>query len=203
MTLNYLCRRLHLYFALICLPWIFMYGISAIPMTRPEISDGLYNHNPSLWVKRYEKPYQRAVPKNLSRSDLQVFGARVLEDLGIEPDSRSGAYRLRQERITVYVFDFWSYTRITYETDNQLILVEDKNFRWMHLLTGLHQRGGFAQGSFLNDLWSVGVDLVALGFVLWVASGIYMWWHVPRARKWGLIALASGCVLFVVFLIAL
>jgi hypothetical protein len=203
MTLNHFCRRLHLYFALACLPWILMYGISAIPMAHPDIKDGLYDNNPNLWVKRFERPYHKVVPENLSRSDLQVFGAEVLEDLGIVPQSRSGAYRLRQERITVYAFDFWNYTRIIYETDNQLLRVEDKNFRWMHLLSGLHQRGGFAQGSFLNSAWAVVVDFVALGFILWVASGLYMWWHLKQTRKWGFVALGSGCVLFVLFLFVL
>lgn len=48
MTVNHLLRRLHLYLALVLLPWILMYGISAIPMTRPELSEGLYNDNAKM-----------------------------------------------------------------------------------------------------------------------------------------------------------
>jgi hypothetical protein len=200
MTVNHLFRRLHLYLALTLLPWVLMYGISAIPMTRPELSEGLYNHNPTLWATRLEKPYDRVVPSNMSRSDLQAFGQLILEDVGIERTSRSGAYQLRKDRITAYTLDFWTYTRVIYETDNQMIRVEDKHFRWSHLLKGLHERGGFGHGGFLNDLWAVVVDCVALGFVLWSVSGLYMWWQLKRIRKWGGLALGSGVVCFVGFL---
>ena len=172
-------------------------------MAHPDLKDGLYNSNPELWVIRYERPYKKRVPDDLSRPDMQVLGKQILKELDIEAPSRSGAYRLRKNRLTAYAFDFWTYTRVTYEIDNQVIRVEDKNFRWMHLLSGLHQRGGFGHGSFMNDLWGVVVDVVAVGFVLWVVSGLYMWWHLKQTRKWGLFALGCGCAVFGVFLILL
>lgn len=203
MTVNHLFRRVHLYLALVLLPWILMYGISAIPMTRPELSEGLYDHNPSLWAVRFEKPYDRVVPENMSRPELQAFGRAILADLEIEASSRSGAYQLRQNRITAYVLDFWTYTRVIYETDNKRVRVEDKHFRWSHWLKGMHERGGFGHGSFLNDLWAVVVDVVALGFVLWVVSGVYMWWQLKQTRKWGAVALGCGVVSFGLFLFVL
>jgi hypothetical protein len=71
------------------------------------------------------------------------------------------------------------------------------------LLSGLHQRGGFGHGSFMNDLWGVVVDIVSVGFILWVVSGLYMWWHLKQARKWGFVALGSGCAVFALFLFLL
>ena len=198
--MNHLFRRLHLYLALALLPWVLMYGISAIPMTRPELSEGLYDNNTTLWAVRFEKPYDRAVPTNMSRSELQVFGQHILDDVGIERTSRWGAYQLRNNRITAYTLDFWTYTRVIYETDNQRIRVEDKHFRWSHLLKGMHERGGFGHGIFLNNMWAVVVDFVALGFVLWSVSGLYMWWQLKRYRKWGFVALGSGFVTFAGFL---
>lgn len=203
MKFNQLIRRLHLYLALALLPWVFIYGISAIPMTRPYLSDNLYNNDQSLWILRSEQPYNREVPDGLSRSEMQVLGAKILEDLGIEVRSRSGAYSLRKHYLTTYVLDFWAYARITYDIEKQHIKIEDKRFRWNHLLTGLHQRGGFGHGSVLNDFWAIVVDLVAIGFVLWVASGLYMWWHLKQTRRWGLAALLSGLLSFTAFIIAL
>ena len=203
MKFNILNRRLHLYFALTLLPWVLIYGISAIPFTRPHLADSLYNNDPSLWVLRLEHPYNRDVPEGLSRGELGVVGAEILVDLGIEVRSTFGVYTLRKQRITTYVRDFWNYTRITYDMDKQHIKIEDKRFRWNQFLSGLHQRGGFAQESVLNDLWAVVVDLVAIGFVLWVASGLYMWWHLKQTRRWGLVALLGGLLSFTIFIFAL
>ncbi len=198
--MNHLIRRLHLYLALALLPWFLMYGISAIPMTGPELSENMYNDNTTLWAVRFEKPYHRVVPPNMSRPELQAFGKQILNDVGIAPLSRSGAYQLRKNRITAYTLNFWSYTRVIYETDRQFMRVEDKHFRWSHFLKGLHERGGFGHGIFLNNIWAVVVDIVALGFVLWSVSGIYMWWQLKRNRKWGMVAIGSGLVTFVGFL---
>ena len=203
MTVNQLFRRLHLYLALALLPWILMYGISAFPMTRPGMADGLYGNDPDLWETRLEKPYDRVVPENMSRAELQDFGREILADLDIAVSSRAGAYQLRANRITAYALDFWTYTRVVYETDNQLVRVQDKNFHWGHFLTGLHQRGGFGHGGFFNDMWGVVVDLVGLGFVLWAVSGLYMWWQLKQVRKWGAVALGCGVVSFMIFLMVL
>ena len=44
------------------------------------------------------------------------------------------------------------------------------------------------------------IDLVAIGFVLWVLSGIYMWWQLKQTRIWGYVALGGGCLTFLIFL---
>ena len=36
-----------------------------------------------------------------------------------------------------------------------------------------------------------------------VATGLYMWWHIPRSRAWGSITLSGGLLSFVLFMIAL
>ncbi len=77
--------------------------------------------------------------------------------------------------------------------------VEDRRFRWDHFLTGMHARGGFEQEGLLDRSWSVIVDLVCAAIVLWIASGLYMWWGLQSARRWGLITIAAGTVAFVFF----
>jgi hypothetical protein len=202
-TFNQFNRRLHLYLALTLLPWIVMYGISAIPMTRPSLKDGMYNDNPSLWTTRSEHQYERVVPDGISRDEMRQLGRKILKDFGIEVRSTFGAYSLRKKRLTVYASDFWSFTRITYNIEAQHVKIQDKQFRWSHFLTGLHGRGGFAHETPLNYVWSVLVDLVALGFLLWIASGLYMWWQAPGVRRWGFVALLSGLMSFTIFVLVL
>jgi hypothetical protein len=63
----------------------------------------------------------------------------------------------------------------------------------------MHARGGFEQDRFLDKLWGVVVDLVCLGMLLWIITGIYMWWKLPSTRRWGWLALGSGIASFVFF----
>lgn len=75
--------------------------------------------------------------------------------------------------------------------------------RWYEFLQGMHARGGFRQDSFLNDAWGWTVDLVMVAILFWIASGLYMWWHLPAQRFWGSLVLAAGAGSFVLFLYVL
>ena len=94
-------------------------------------------------------------------------------------------------------------TQVSYDVEKKMLRAEDKQFRWDHFLTGMHARGGYQHPDFLNTAWAVVVDIVCLGFLLWIGTGLYMWWHLPRQRGWGWLALGGGVVSFAAFLMAL
>jgi len=198
MTFSHLNRRLHLYLGLALLPWLFLYALSSIPFSHAPFFDhldqaqGLPN-----WYKLYERPYDVPVPEG----DLRPFGARVLADTGLK--GAYGAYRQGPNQVNVYVYTFWRSTQVKYFLDQHKIVVEDKRFRWDHFLTGIHAKGGFEQEGWLHHSWAVLVDLVALAFLVWIASGLYLWWHIPGVRRWGWLALGSGAASFAVFLLKL
>jgi len=203
MTFNHLNRRVHLYLAMVLLPWFLMYGISAIPFAHNTFFNDLYKDGVPQWTTRFEQTYKRPAPDNRLPNTLQKFAKNVVTDLNLEVKGSLGAYQPNNQRIHVYIVNFWHHTRITYDLTKQHLTVEDKRFRWDQFFTSLHARGGYHQDSFLNDLWAFIVDLVGLSFILWVASGIYMWWHIKQTRFWGCIALGSGCLSFVIFLVTL
>lgn len=203
MSFNHFNRRLHLYLAMALLPWVFMYGISAIPFTRNAYFNDLYKDGIPQWTTRLEQPYDRAVPSEKTPETLQAFAKEVVQDL-LPDDSRgAGAYSPNARQVNVYLVDFWHHTRIIYRVDKQTVKVEDKRFRWDQFFTTLHARGGYHHDRFLHDLWAFIVDLVCIGFILWVASGIVMWWQLKQTRRWGAIALGAGVVSFIAFVIAL
>lgn len=203
MTFNHLNRRLHLYLAMVLLPWFLMYGISAIPFTRNAYFNSLYNDGVPMWTTRFEQAYTRPAPENRLPDTLQKFAKAVVTDLNLEVTGSLGAYQPNNRRINVYLVTFWHHTRITYDIENQHIKAEDKRFRWDQFFTTLHARGGYHQDGFLNDLWALIVDIIGLAFILWVASGIYMWWQLKQTRRWGIVALGSGILSFVIFLMVL
>jgi len=146
------------------------------------------------WTRISERPYDAPVPD----VDLRPLGARIMQDAGLR--KAFGVYRPNPEQINVYVFDFRNQTHLIYYPSRKLLAVEEKRFRFEHFLTGLHARGGFEQDGWLQDSWGVIVDIVCVGFLVWVASGLIMWWQLKGHRTWGYVALGSGVAAFALFL---
>ena len=140
----------------------------------------------------------RPVPED---ADLRGIAADILDDVGL--DRPFWAHRPNPRRLNIGAFSFLKTTRLTYWIDEGRLLAEDKRFRLDHAFTGIHARGGFAQESLLSDAWAVVVDLVGVGVILWVATGVYMWLRDRRLRLWGGVAFGGGAMCFVVLLLAM
>jgi hypothetical protein len=133
---------------------------------------------------------------------LRALGGALLADAGIR-DLSYGVYRPNATQVNVFAFTFWEHTRIIYTPAKQQYRVEDRRFRWDQFLTGLHARGGFDQDGALVRSWSVVVDIVQVAILLWIATGLVMWWPLRGHRLWGLLAIAAGTVSFVIFTLRL
>ena len=198
MRLFHLNRRVHLYLGLTLAPWFLMYGVSSIPFSHAPYFDrrdearGLPG-----WTTRFERDYEIAIPPG---DNLREVGERIVKDCGLE--GAFGTYRQNPNQVNVYVYSFWKSTQVKYFISERKLRVEDSRFRWDHFLTGMHARGGFQQGGLYN-LWSLVVDVVCVGMLLWVATGLVMWWRLQRSRLWGWLALAGGTLTFGLFLLSL
>jgi hypothetical protein len=197
MTFPHINRRIHLYLGLALLPWLFMYAISSVPFAHSQFFErrDAATKRP-LWMLRSEHTVDLPIPEH--PEGLRAFGAVLLERAGI-PNTTFGAYRQTSSQVNVYAYSFFKSTQLKYFADRKRLTVEDRRFRWDHFLTGMHARGGFEQDGILVRSWSVVVDLVCLAIVVWIATGLYMWWHVPGTRRWGLAAICAGTVSFAVF----
>jgi len=201
MTLSHVNRRLHLYLGLALLPWFFMYGISSIPFAHtPFFERRDAAKRLPLWTLRAEKTVDVPVPEDAG--GLRPLGAALLREAGVNGTS-FGTYRQSPTQVNVYAYSFWQSTQLKYYVDQKKLTVEDRRFRWDHFLTGVHARGGFEQDSLLDRSWSLVVDLVSLSMLLWIASGLYMWWELPGQRRWGWLAIAAGTASFAFFTLRL
>ena len=201
MTLSHINRRLHLYLGLALLPWFFMYGISSIPFAHtPFFERRDAAKRLPLWTLRAEKTVDVPVPEDAG--GLRPLGAALLREAGVNGTS-FGIYRQSPTQVNVYAYSFWQSTQLKYYVDQKKLTVEDRRFRWDHFLTGVHARGGFEQDSLLDRSWSLVVDLVSLSMLLWIASGLYMWWELPGQRRWGWVAIAAGTASFAFFTLRL
>jgi hypothetical protein len=195
MTLHHLNRRIHLYLALFLLPWFIMYGLSSIPFSHNQYFEARDKAKGlPLWTKRFERSYEITVPEG---NELKPVGDRIMKDTGLT--GAYGTYRQSPNQVNVYVYTFWQSTQVKYFVAEKKLLGEDRRFRWDHFLTGMHAKGGFEQGG-LHNLWGVVVDLVCLGMLMWIFTGLVMWWSLPSTRIWGWVALGSGVFSFALFL---
>jgi hypothetical protein len=60
----------------------------------------------------------------------------------------------------------------------------------------MHAHAGYELNSFWNTVWAVTIDLVCVSLILWIASGLVMWWLLPGSRSWGWVALGAGLATF-------
>ena len=200
MTFAHLNRRLHLYLGLALLPWFLMYGISSIPFAHAPYFDArdAAKKRP-LWTTRMDRIVDVEVPsEGADEHAMRSFGARLMREAGLEGTS-FGVYRQSPHQINVYAYSFRQSTLLKYAVDARRLVVEDRRFRWDHFFTGMHARGGFEDERWIVRSWSVVVDLVVIGMIVWVASGLYMWWGVRGHRRWGWLAIAAGTATFVLF----
>lgn len=196
MKLLHLNRRIHLYLALSLLPWFLMYAVSSVPFSHGAYFEELDRaKGQPQWTPAGERTgYEVAIPEG---PDLRPFADQVVKDTGLK--GAYGAYRQSANQINVYVYTFWKSTQAKYFVDEKRLVIEDRRFRWDHFLTGMHAKGGFVDGG-LHNVWAVLVDVACLGFLLWVVTGLVMWWKLPQTHRWGWVALGSGVVSFAVFL---
>ena len=185
-------RRIHLYLGLVLFPWLLLYGISSV----------LVSHNTwfragevPTWQLLSERDYHRVIPDG---APLRESAHEILKDCKLE-----GAFwvqRPKPDEIRINRFSFWNDVRLVYSLKDQRLRVERQQLRWNQVLLRMHFRGGFQQAGLWDDLWAVLVDIVCLGIVVWIISGLIMWWRVARLRGWGAVALVGGALSFLVLL---
>jgi len=193
MTFGHFNRRLHLYLALLLLPWFLMYGVSSLPFSHPGPFQAAFDRGE--WRTQSKRPLALDLPAGAS---LDEAGARIAASVGI-----GGDYRVSEpdsNTIRVAFPRFVGSVQATYSKPTQTLRVARRTFGLNEFLTGMHARGGFGGESVLSDVWAVAIDIVCLAMLVWIASGIYMWWGLRQTRRWGLVALGGGLLTFAGFL---
>lgn len=196
MTFSHLNKRTHLYLSLFLLPWFLMYCVSSLMFSHRELFN---NKIKPEWTQQFDRSYNLPIQEN---DDLRKIALGVLKDVDMEGPFWIN-FRKNRSRFIINRFDTWSATRLIYYIDEQRLTAENKKFTFRDSLTRMHARGGFQQELMLSDLWAILVDIICVSFLIWIATGIYMWWKIKPSRSWGFITMASGFLCFLIFLLTL
>ena len=187
-TFDKINRRTHLYMGLFLMPWLLMYGVSSFII----IHRSWFRADKSLaWEPLFEKEYSRPVRDN---GDLRATAQEILKDCNLE-----GAFwvnKPKPDTLHIDRFSFWGSTRLTYSIKDQKLKAERQPMRLSQAVVRMHFRGGYGQPTFWDKFWGLLVDIACLGIIVWVASGLIMWWRLPRLRAWGAVAVGGGIVSF-------
>jgi|SRR5882672_10380080 len=194
---NKINRRTHLYAGLFLLPWLMMYGVSSAII----IHQSWFNSRGPLPKEVVlERPYER--PVNLTGAnnspELRAAAQQILNDVDLE-----GAFwadKPNADTLHIDRFNFRGSTSLTYSAKKQSLKFEHQKMRVSQVIQRLHFRGGYHQPFFGDMSWGVLVDIACVGILVWVISGLIMWWQLPRLRTWGAIALTGGVLSFVLLI---
>ena len=198
-----LIRRTHTYLALLLFPWLVMYGVTAIGYNHHGAfgtANDLYNFSgpnwtaEETWPASFDIPAQGPIPKDVAAAMLRMGG--------IEAEVYGG-YRLGANLVVAYVPSFWTTERLAYDLRTRELTRYRRAFVAQTTLTAMHARAGYQHESVINDAWAVAVDATMISILLWVATGLAMWWQQRRLRAAGGIALAAGMASFAWFVFGL
>jgi hypothetical protein len=189
-------RRIHMYAALFLAPWMLMYALSTIVMNHRASFQEQYGGTLVNWVIEREQQYTSQLD---AAADARAIGRQIMRDLRLDGHFNVNMSRDRK-KLTLVRTDPVTPRRITYTPDDGKLVVEKQELRAQPFLESLHRRRGFQSGSVPDILWAISVDLVIVTMVVWVLTGLWMWWELKITRRLGAICLMTGLALFALFL---
>jgi hypothetical protein len=176
-----------------------------------SLSGLLLNHSswafaqfyPNRKISRIEKPIQ--FPSSVS--DLDKAKA-VMRQFGIEGEIGWSATRGDAARLEFNVTRPGRVYQVQTDLKANRAAVTLNEYNAWGVLRGMHTFIGVSPDDprnqrdwILTSVWAISMDAVAVGVVVLVFSGVYLWWNRREKRVTGLIILALGsavCGLFIV-----
>jgi hypothetical protein len=192
-TFDKLNRRTHLYLGLLLMPWLMMYGISSfIVIHQSWFGADQAPTRELLFERAYHRPVNLRGANN--SPELRAAAQEILKDCNLE-----GAFwvdKPNADTLHIDRFSFRDGISLTYSTKDQKLTAKQQRMKLPQVAMRMHFRGGYGQPTFGNKLWGLLVDVACVGIVIWVASGLIMWWRLPRLRAWGALAAGGGLLSF-------
>jgi hypothetical protein len=166
-------RNTHLLLASFSLPFLIMYGVSAVQMSH------------STWFQMKPAVHERELSIAAGQTDARAIAREVMdrertlkgEVSNIQPNDAGVVLRIVVPG-TVH--------EVRYERTSGIAHVKTSIAGAMGMLNRLHHWGGFWHEPVSMKLWALAVAVVSAALVLLGASGIYMWFTRRPERRIGI-----------------
>lgn len=174
-------RNVHLLLASFSLPFLIMYGVSAVQMSH------------STWFQA--KP--AVIERDLSIAPGQA-GARSVarEIMNRQPDLKGELSNVQPNDagLTLRIVVPGTVHEVRYDRLSGSVHIKTSIAGVMGMLNRLHHWAGFWHEPVSMKAWAAFVAVVSLGLLLLGASGIYMWFTRQSERRIGLALLAANLI---------
>lgn len=197
-SMNLIFRRTHLYLGMFLVPWLFVYAFSTFMVNHGSVFRKM-RPPPDAWSPVWEKAYSVDLPQG--QAALREWAEELLNEEGIST-ARFGVNRNAQ-RALITSQRFLNPIRVTYHFSDNRLVAEKREGSWVEAMLRMHFRTGYGQGDPQQFIWGLIVDVVCIALIVWLITGLYLWWKIPRIRRWGIIALVGGFVYFAALVAAL
>jgi hypothetical protein len=181
LTMYQIVRNLHLLLASFSLPFLIMYGVSAVQMSH------------STWFQMKPVVQERQLSLTMGQTDARAIAREIVnreravkgEVSNIQPNDAGVVLRII---VPGTVHD------VRYERASGVARIKTSVAGPMGMLNRLHHWAGFWHEPASMKVWAVAVAVVSAALVLLGASGIYMWFTRRPERRIGIVLLAINVV---------
>lgn len=186
-------RKTHYYLGLYFLFFVWLFAFTGL----------LLNHSwkfAEFWPSRKTSAFERQIEMPPPGTDLDR-ARDILRQLGIAGEiewtaSKAGS-ALREFRANRPGHNY----TITVHADQNRAAVQHIELNKWGVMSVLHAFSGVRAGDarnqrdwILTEIWAFSMDAVAVGLIVMVLTGIYMWYRLRKKRMGGLLALFSGTI---------
>lgn len=177
-----LFRDIHLFLALISLPFVMVYAISAVEMLHPELFR--WSHGDTKTERTITVPADRKAPREV---------AAYLMDQGVRGDLKS--VEASTTAVSLFITLPGTFHSATYAPGDTNVRVETRVEGWVSVFNRLHQAGGFWHDHWTVNVWGWLVLLSSLALIAIGLTGVVLWYLRKEDRNlgWGLLVISFAC----------
>ena len=171
-------RTLHLLCGALALPYLLMYGVSAVQMAH------------SRWFSMKPAVTEREIPLDVAYDD----GRRMAQDAMAKAELRGEIQEVKSSPagFSARIVVPGTVHEIQYDRHKNSAHVKTSVAGFMGMLNRLHHAAGLWHEYVPLKLWAVLVALVSAALLGLGATGLWMWWLRRQERKLGILLLAAN-----------
>jgi hypothetical protein len=174
-------RNIHLLLASFSLPFLIMYGVSAVQMSH------------STWFQMKPEVHDRRLSLTPDQTDARTVAREVME--------RDGSVRgeitniqINGPGLSLRIVVPGTVHEVKYDSASGAAQVKTSVAGIMGMLNRLHHWAGFWHEPLPMKAWAAAVAVVSAALLLLGVSGLYMWFTRRPERRIGLALLAANIV---------
>ena len=180
-------RNVHLLLASFSLPFLIMYGVSAVQMSH------------STWFQMKPAVTEHDLALAAGQTDARII-ARDIMDRQADVKGELSNVQATDARLSLRIVVPGTVHEVRYDRASGTARIKTSVAGVMGMLNRLHHWAGFWHEPLSMKAWAVFVAVVSLGLLLLGASGIYMWFTRRPERRIGIALLAVNLIFAVTIL---